>query len=82
MRSADLYPDARYPPDDFIAFDGDEIIGRVYRIRHGTEEGLWCWSMNARGGTEAHRGDASRRVVEAYEAMLRRSRNCGPVSPG
>jgi hypothetical protein len=49
------------------------------RIRHGTEDGLWLWSMTAtrpgptfvdRGGTEARRGDAGRRVVEVYEAML------------
>jgi hypothetical protein len=37
--------DTGYPPDDFVALDGDEIIGRVYRIRHGTQEGLWLWSM-------------------------------------
>jgi hypothetical protein len=83
LRSADLYPDADFPPDDFVAFDGDETIGRVYRIRHGTEEGLWFWTMTvsrpgpaftARDGTEVRRGDAGRRVVEAYEAMLRRCR--------
>jgi hypothetical protein len=88
MRSADMYPDAGYPDTDFVAFDGEEIIGRVYRIRHGTEEGLWFWSMtvsrpgptfNARGGTEAGRGDAGRRVVEAYEAMLRRTRGWKPA---
>jgi hypothetical protein len=91
MRSADVYPDARYPPDDFIAFDGAEIVGGVYRISHSTQEGLWFWTMtvsrpgpsfNDRNGSEVRRGDAGRRVVEAYEAMLRRSRNCGPVSPG
>jgi hypothetical protein len=83
MRSADLYPDAGYPPTDFVAFDGEEIIGRVYRIRHGTEQGLWFWSMtvslpgpafNARSGTEAHRGEAGRRVIEAYQRMLARVR--------
>ena len=88
MRSADMYPDAGYPDTDFVAFDGEEIIGRVYRIRDGTEEGLWFWSMtvsrpgptfNARGGTEARRGDAGRRVVEAYEAMLRRTRGWKPA---
>jgi hypothetical protein len=47
MRSADLYPDGRFPDTDFVAFDGEEIIGRVYRIRHGKEEGLWFWSMTA-----------------------------------
>ena len=87
IRSADVYPDARYPDTDFIAFDGEEIIGRVYRIRHGTEQGLWFWSMTvslpgpaftARDGTEARRGDTGRRVVEVYEAMLRRVRGWKP----
>jgi hypothetical protein len=61
MRSSDVYPDAGYPDTDFIAFDGEEIIGRVYRISHGKEEGLWFWArtvsrpgppFNARSGTE------------------------------
>ena len=88
MRSADVDPSADFPPDDFVALDGDEIIGRVYRIRHGTQEGLWFWSMTisrpgpaftARDGTEARRGDAGRRVVEAYEGLLRRTRGWKPA---
>jgi hypothetical protein len=39
MRSAYLYPDAGYPPTDYVAFDGEEIIGRVYQIEHGKDEG-------------------------------------------
>ena len=78
MRSADVYPGADYPDTDFIAFDGEEIIGRVYRISHGTEEGLWFWMMtvsrpgpmfNARSGTEA------RRVIRP--AIVRRDANDG-----
>jgi hypothetical protein len=42
---ADGDPDAGYPDTDFTAFDGEEIIGRVYRISHGKEEGLWFGSM-------------------------------------
>jgi hypothetical protein len=87
MRSADLYPDGAFPPTDYVAYDGEEIIGRVYRIEHGKDEGLWFWSMtaerpgptfNARSGTEARRGDAGRRMVEAYEAMLRRAQGWKP----
>jgi hypothetical protein len=36
-------------------------------------------TFTARSGTEARRGDAGRRVVEAYEAMLRRTVG-GPVA--
>jgi hypothetical protein len=88
MRSADVYPDGSFPPTDFVAFDGEEIIGRVYQIRHGIQEGLWFWTMtvsrpgptfNARSGTEARRGDSGRRVVEPYEAMLRRTRGWKPA---
>jgi hypothetical protein len=41
MRTADVYPDAGYPDTDFVAFDGEEIIGRVYWISHGKDEGQW-----------------------------------------
>jgi hypothetical protein len=64
---------ADFPPDDFIALDGDEIIGRVYRIEHsahaeyGPQAGALVLvddgvrlgpSFNERRGTEARRGDA------------------------
>jgi hypothetical protein len=68
-------------PEDFQALDGDEIVGRVYQIPHGPQAELWLWTMTAvrpgprlpvpRSGTEARRGDAGRRVVEAYERLLR-----------
>jgi hypothetical protein len=89
MRSADVYPDAGYLDTDFVALDSDEIIGRVCPIEHGTEKGLWFWTMmatcpgpsfNERSGTEARRGDAGRRVAEAYDGMLRRTRG-GPRLP-
>lgn len=56
MRTADVYPDTRYP-DCFTAFDdavrfprfhmteGDEYIGGVRRIEHGPQAGLWQWTM-------------------------------------
>lgn len=58
MKTADVFPDARYGPDDFMAFDdavrfprfhmveGDETIGNVRRIEHGPQAGLWQWSMS------------------------------------
>ncbi len=57
MKTADLYPDARYRPDCFSAFDpevrfprfhrepGDEYIGNVRRIQGGPQDGLWQWSV-------------------------------------
>jgi hypothetical protein len=67
-------------PEDFRALDGDEIVGRVYQIPPGPQAGLWFWTMTAvrpgprlpppTSGTEARRGEAGRRVVEAYERLL------------
>jgi hypothetical protein len=39
-------------------------------------------AFTARDGTEARRGDAGRRVVEAYVAMLRRTRGWKPPPEG
>jgi hypothetical protein len=75
-------------PEDFQALDGDEIVGRVYQNPTGPERGLWFWTMTVvrpgpritfpRSGTEARRGDAGRRVVEAYERLLAHARNTPP----
>ena len=57
MRTADLYPDARFSPNSFTALDpevrfprfhmetGDEQIGGVDRIDAGPQAGMWQWSM-------------------------------------
>jgi hypothetical protein len=68
------------PTPDYTALDGATVVGRVYRIDGGPEQGLWFWSMTAHrpgprpqiltSGKEARRGDAGRRVVEAYERLL------------
>jgi hypothetical protein len=68
-------------PEDFRALDRNKIVGRVYQIPHGPERGLWVWIMTAvrpgprlphpTNGREARCGDAGRRVVEAYERLLR-----------
>jgi hypothetical protein len=66
-------------PEDFRALDGDETVGRVYQIPSGPAAGQWLWTMTAvrpgprltfpTNGTEARRGDARRRVAEAYERL-------------
>jgi hypothetical protein len=68
--------------EDFQALDGDEVVGRVYQIPTGPERGLWFWTMVAvwpgprvtfpTNGTEARRGEAGGRVVEADERLLSR----------
>ncbi len=68
------------PNQDFIAFDGERDIGRVYLMKHSVQAGCFSWSMYAHSntglvpfltwGVEASRGDAERRVVEAYRLLL------------
>jgi hypothetical protein len=79
MLSSDAFP--KHPPGDvdFVAFDGELLVGRVYEITQGTDKGQWLWTMlvdlpgprfTARKGTAPTRGEAGRRVVEAYERLL------------
>ncbi len=77
----EVSPDLPREPD-FLAFDEgtEENIGRVYVETHGVYRGLWKWSMFAHSttgrvpfethGHEDSRGDAGRRVVEAYRLLL------------
>ncbi len=56
-------------------------IGNVHQEPHGPLAGTWAWSLTAtlpgpalpfsRNGREDKRGDAGRRLTEAYERMLR-----------
>ncbi len=70
------------PGPDFLAFDEatDKDVGRVYEMSHYVVAGAWRWSMYAHShtgrvpfvthGHEDSRGDAGRRVVEAYRRLL------------
>ncbi|PVE25112.1 hypothetical protein DC522_07840 [Microvirga sp. KLBC 81] len=59
----------------------DTYIGNVHQESHGPQQSMWAWSMTAtlpglglpfpRNGREATRKEASRRVVECNERMLR-----------
>jgi hypothetical protein len=80
MRHSDVYQDL--PPSDLdrVAFDEDEIVGRVLQHRHGQEQGQWTLSMTAirpgvaesTNGTVKTRREAGRRVGEAYTRLLSR----------
>jgi hypothetical protein len=82
----DTIPDALWQPQDLTALDGDQVIGRVYRIEHGPGEGLWHWTLMAAShnscstslvsGHERERGRAGRRLLEAYQ-VLSQSRTRG-----
>jgi hypothetical protein len=81
MLSSDAFP--KHPPGDadFVALDGELLVGRVYRIGQGTDRGQWLWTMlvdlpspriTPRNGTAPTRGEAGRKVIEAYERLLSR----------
>ena len=51
VRVSDRYPDLKAERDQFLALDGEAIVGVVRLIVHGPEGGRWLWSM-----TQVHRG--------------------------
>jgi hypothetical protein len=79
MRTRDVFPALAGLEHDYTALDGEAVVGRVYQIEGGPGQGLWFWSMTAYGpgarpqmpmdGREVRRGEAGRRVIEAYEAI-------------
>jgi hypothetical protein len=84
----EVYPEL--PPDqDFVAFDEETgaMVGRVYLMHHGPQGGRYVWTMTFLQtwgrpafkihGFEDKRGDAGRRVVEAYRQMIEHN-TCDP----
>ena len=82
MRTRNVFPALDGLEHDYTALDGEAVVGRVYQIVGGPAHGLWFWSMTAHrpgprpsiptSGREIDRGDAGRRVVEAYDRLLAR----------
>jgi hypothetical protein len=79
MRHCDVYRDIPESDVDFVAFDGDQIVGRVMQFEFGPENGVWFWTMtvtrpgppsDATNGRVSNRGEAGRRIVEAYKRLL------------
>jgi hypothetical protein len=83
MRHHNVFTDLTPSNTDFVAFDGDRIIGRVMQYVCGRESGLWLWSVVAtapgvtilpNSGRCNTRGEAGRCLVAAYERLLARPR--------
>jgi hypothetical protein len=78
MRHCDVYPDIPESDVDFIALDGDAIVGRVLQSEFGPENGVWFWTMTVTrpgqpgetNGRMKSRGEAGRCVVAAYQRLL------------
>ena len=84
--TSDAWPNARWPRGpDFTAFDGELLVGRVFQHEDGPQKGLWFWTMSVErpntsfpgptSGVEQGHGEAGRRVVEVYQALLEQGRD-------
>ena len=93
MLTSDAWPNAKWPRGpDFTAFDGELIVGRVYQAEHGPDKGLWLWTMSVERpgplfpgpvrGVEEQHGQAGRRVVDAYHALLKHAHQASPERKG
>src|SRR5215213_8840476 len=89
MLTCDAWPNAKWPRGpDFTAFDGELIVGRVYQAEHEPDKGLWLWTMSVERpgslfpgpvrGVEDQHGQAGRRVVDTYHALLTHAREVSP----
>lgn len=72
--------EGRAPAPDFLAFDGERIVGRMFQITHSRGAGRWFWTVMATGpqapdapptGVAERRADAAHHLVEAYERLIR-----------
>lgn len=81
MRHCDVFPDLKPSNTDWVALDGDRIVGRVMQFDSGPESGRWMWSMVATApgptilpanGRAETRTEAAMFVVAAYEQLLSR----------
>ncbi len=70
----------RAPAPDFLAFDDDRVVGRIFQLAHGGGGGRWYWTVMATGahalveppsGTETRKADAETSLSEAYERLMR-----------
>jgi hypothetical protein len=82
MLTRDVFSEGGWSSRDLTALVGDYVIGRVYQIEHGPDEGFWFWTIfpgmavaHPTSGRERARGQAGRCVIEAYQRLLQ-SRSC------
>ncbi len=63
------------PAPDFLALEGDRVVGRMFEVTHAGNSGRWFWSvMSTKSGAlseplcgvEEQQSDAARCVAEAY----------------
>jgi hypothetical protein len=43
-----VHPD-RSPAPDFLAFDGERVVGRMFQIAHAVSTSRWLWTLTAPG---------------------------------
>ncbi len=74
----EVYPD-HAPASDFLAFDGERVIGRMFQMTRRGSTTRWYWIVMATGagvlvdppsGVEDGQDSAARCLVEAYERLM------------
>ncbi len=74
----EVYPD-HAPAPDFLAFDGERVIGRMFQMTHRGSTTRWYWTVMATGagalveppcGVEDRQDSATQCLVGAYEQLM------------
>ena len=70
------------PHEDYVGFDGDQNIGRIYLDQQTLKSGRWRWAGQYPAGTRTplmpntgwlpSAGEAARRVEDYWDAMKSR----------
>ena len=50
MRTSDHWREPKPRNDDFVGFDGDQVIGRVIQAENGPDRGSWTCARRAWSG--------------------------------
>jgi hypothetical protein len=68
----------RPPAPDFLAFDGERVVGWMFEIGHVGRTGRWLWALTATEagpfdgptcGVEERQDDAARCLIDAYDHL-------------
>jgi hypothetical protein len=75
MRHRDFYPDIPDSDVDFVALDGDTIVGRVMQFEFGPESGVWFWTTvvtrpGPRGGDTNGRVNSRAKLAGAWSRLM------------
>ncbi|HEX2554748.1 MAG TPA: hypothetical protein VHL98_13690 [Microvirga sp.] len=83
-----VHPDCA-PAADFLAFDGERVVGRVFQIRRGGRSERWYWILMTTGssllleppsGVEERQAEAETSLSQTYLRLCSRT-GTGDAAP-